>query len=197
MNWSFFQRRVCLTTGPEWSHACAEFERVGMSEVWRYDALPAPSTYESFNLSVRKILADFHLSGAQTLLSLEDDVVFRDLSQLEDALSELPSDWDIVYLGANLMNGRPAKYSDHLHRVTNAWTTHAVGYNQRVIPYLLANQPPSGEGMFDDWLSSQLPKLNAFVVNPMAAWQRPRFSPLWGREANYDPAFQGSQELLG
>jgi len=197
----FFERRVCLTLGPDWPIACEEFERVGLENVWRFDALPDIGPHQSFNKSTRQILTNFLISGAKTLLFLEDDVVFKDLSHLEVALSELPSDWDIIYLGANLVcwnNGepQPERHSEHLFRVKAAWTTHAIGYNKRVISFLLANQPDISAIMFDNWLSSQLPTLNAFCVAPMVAYQRAHHSMIWDRYDDYTPIFEASEERL-
>lgn len=195
-SFTFFGRRVCLTLGPDWPLACAEFERVGLDHVWRFDALPDIGPHQSFNRSTRRILSDFCMSDSETLLFLEDDVVFRDLSHLEIALSELPADWDICYLGANLLNGQPERYSEHLFRVKSAWTTHAIGYNRKVIPFLLDNQPDANAEMFDNALSRWLPNLQAFVVAPMVAYQRFHPSTIWGTVEDYTPHFEASDARL-
>ena len=71
---------------------CTELERVGMKDVWRFDAIPIDTDkilgpHQSFSASVRQILSDFLISGAETLLHLEDDCVFKDLTHLEEAIS--------------------------------------------------------------------------------------------------------------
>src|ERR1041385_4695167 len=96
--WDLFERRVCLTLGPDWSIACGEFERVGLEKVWRFDALPIDGDkilgpHQSCSGSMRQILQDFIVSEAQTLLLMEDDIQFKSTSHLETALSELPKDW--------------------------------------------------------------------------------------------------------
>lgn len=195
-HWQFFQRVTCLTLGPDWPKACEEFERVGLEGVWRFDALPDIGPHQSFNRSTRRILSDFAMSGASSLLFFEDDVVFRDLAHLEKALSELPADWDVVYLGANLLNGQPVRYSEHLFRVKSAWTTHAIGYNKKVIPFLLDNQPDANAEMFDNALSRWLPDLQAFVVAPMVAYQRFHKSSIWQTTEDYTPHFEASDARL-
>jgi hypothetical protein len=201
MNWSFFQRRVCLSTLPaEWVIAEQEFQRVGLT-VEKFQSLPDIGPHQSFSKSEREILVGFYLSDAQTLLHLEDDCVFRDLSHLDTALNELPPDWDIVYLGANLVcwnNGEPApeQFSSHLWRVRAAWTTHAIGYNRKCVHELLTRQPNYSEMMFDQYLSNRLSEFNAFCVAPMVAYQRPRFSSIWQREDDYTPIFEASEARL-
>lgn len=204
---SFFTRRVCLTLGPDWPQACAEFERVGVNDVWRFDALPIDGErikgpHQSFNASVRQILTDFIASGSESLLHLEDDVVFRDLAHLELALCELLTNWDVVYLGANLLcwnkpdDLRPLRYSDHLFRVRQAWCTHAVGISRRAAQIILDGQPDINEQMVDNYLSGLLPNLNAFVVAPMVAYQRPHYSAIWQRHDDYTEIFEQSDGRL-
>jgi len=200
--WSFFDRRICLTTlAEEWAIGSQEFARVGL-EVERFQSIPDIGPHQSFSKSEREILCQFWLEEKpQTLLHVEDDCVFRDLSYLEQALGELPPEWDIVYLGANLIcwnNGepQPERYSEHLFRVKAAWTTHAVGYNRKCIYEILAKQPALSEQMFDQYLSGRLAELNAFVVAPMVAYQRPRFSSIWNRADDYTPIFEASDARL-
>lgn len=202
MRWSFFDRRVCLTTYPEeWEIGRLEFERVGL-QVEKFQSIPDIGPHQSFSRSVRQILIDFQESDAQRLLHVEDDCLFRELWHMEYALHELPEDWDIVYLGANLVLWEPEKpkpptrYSSRLFRVYGAWATHAIGFNKRVLPYLLENQPGFSERMFDNWLSTRLPELNAFVVAPMVAYQRARHSSIWGRFDDYTPIFEESDRML-
>ena len=201
MNWNFFHRRICLTNDPaEWQIAQAEFNRVGL-EVEKFQAVKEIGPHQSFSHSEREILLDFLHSDAETLLHLEDDCVFRDLSLLPAALLQLPADWDIVYLGANLVlwnNGEPwpERYSDHLFRVKCAWTTHAIAYNKKCIRMILEKQPEFSVRMFDNYLSDRLPELQAFCVAPMVAYQRPRFSSIWSRETDYDDVFSESARRL-
>lgn len=197
MDWSFFGMKACLTVeSSEWEIGIKEIERVGISDCVKRQAMSDIGPHQSFNRTTRMMLFDFNESPHQTLLVLEDDVIFKDLSLLATALSELPDDWDIVYLGANLLNGTPERYSEHLFRVTSAWTTHAMGYNKRCIPFLLENQPGFSEEMFDCWLGEQLVNMKAYVVVPMVAWQRPHYSGIWGRSVDYTEIFAASEEKL-
>jgi hypothetical protein len=204
MNWNFFHRRICLTNDPaEWQIAQAEFARVGL-EVEKFQAVKEIGPHQSFSHSERNILLDFLHSDAETLLHLEDDCVFRDLSLLPAALLQLPEDWDIVYLGANLIlwnNGEPwpERYSDHLFRVKCAWTTHAIAYNKKCVRTILEKQPMFSVVMYDNFLSTLLPELNAFCVAPMVAYQRPRISSIWqkGTVDDYTPIFEESDRRLG
>lgn len=201
--WSFFDRVTSLTVDPaEWEKGCAEFARVGLENVIRYQALPIdPETeckgpHQSFNLTARKVLQDFADSDAKTLLFLEDDCTFREMGHLESALRELPSAWDLCYLGCNIQDPSPTRYSKHLWKLNAAWTTHAIGFSRRPIQFILDNQPAPSEQMLDNWISGQLVRMNAFVISPMICWQRPHWSGIWQQETNYDEVFTVSQQKL-
>jgi hypothetical protein len=204
MDWSFFHRVIMLTANPaEYALGEAECQRVGLT-VEPYHAVKEIGPHQSFSHSERNILLDFLYDADSTrLLHLEDDVMFRDLTHLSQAINELPDDWDVLYLGANLIcwnNGEPnpERYSDHLFRVRAAWTTHAVAYNKKCVRRILEGQPSFDAQMFDNWLSTRLPELNAYCVAPMVAYQRPRFSSIWQREVedDYTDIFGASEALM-
>lgn len=193
----FFDRKVCLTAdNGEWQKAEAEFARVGLAGVQRLDAIPDIGPHQSFNRSTRQILIEFFESSNERLLFLEDDCVFNQHDHLQQALYELPVDWDIVYFGCNIQDETPVKTTDRLYRIQGAFTTHCIGYNKKCIPFILENQPGFSEQMYDNWLSANLCRLNAYVINPMIAWQRPRHSKIWGHSVDYTEHFKESQKKL-
>lgn len=209
MTWDFFDRKVVLTCDDaQWCMAQDEFASVGIDGYQKFLALPFDDNeilgpHQSFNGSCRQILRDFTASDAKTLLFLEEDCIFRDASHVERAISELPDDWDVLYFGANLLLWNcdpppPERYSEHLFRVKAAWTTHCVGFNKKCVPQLLERQPGLSVQMFDNYLSDQLPEMNAYIVAPMVAYQRPRVSSIWGKPQvdDYTDIFLASEEKL-
>ena len=202
-NWSHFHRRVMLTNDPaEYALGLAECQRVGLT-VEPYHAVKEIGPHQSFSHSERNILLGFLFDpDANTLLHLEDDVLWRGLDHLEQAISELPRDWDVLYLGANLLlwnDGKepwPIYYTPNLFKVMAAWTTHAIAYHKRCVRRVLEKQPMFSVQMFDNFLSEMLPELNAYIVAPMVAWQRPRYSSIWQREDDYTPIFEESDTRL-
>jgi hypothetical protein len=143
----------------------------------------------SFNLSMQKIMN----STNGVLLLFEDDVEIRDFSHFEEAISQLPSDWELCYLGANLVD-HIEKYSENLYKTFGAWTTHAVMYNN---PKELCKGYIDTSIMFDDWLKSNIhPKGNTYIIKPMIAWQRPHQSDLWNHFADYTRIFDDSAAKL-
>lgn len=87
----------------------------------------------------RNILEDEKLKH---VLILEDDAVFSDNFKevLDKALSELPDDFDILYLGASDDNGPYRLKTDDFDVVCpsdHQWRTHAYIVNRKVLPKLL------------------------------------------------------------
>lgn len=159
-------------------------------------AIPSIGPHESFNLSTKAILTKFLESGDDENLFLEDDVKFvqqRDVYEL--AKSQLPEDWDILYLGGNLQS-KPERYSDNLFRVFDCWTTHAILYRHKCLKTILDSFPHESERMYDNYLGSLLPKLNAYICSPTVAWQDSGHSDIWGGQVNYNIDFRKSEKLL-
>lgn len=193
----FFDRKVCLTADPaEWQKAEEEFARIGLIGVEKFEALPDIGPHQSFNRSTRQILIEFFESPNKHLLFLEDDCVFNEHGHMDQALKELPADWDIIYFGCNIQDEKPVRTTDRLYRIQSAFTTHCIGYNNKCIPFILENQPGFSECMYDNWLSANLCRLNAYVINPMIAWQRPRHSKIWGHAVDYTEHFKASQKKM-
>lgn len=150
------------------------------------------------------MLKTFLATKAKTLLALEDDVIFRELDVVRDALSHLPPDWDVLYLGANITDmvfgikeNPPVKHSEHLYRVRRAWTSHAIAYTREAAQRIVTVYDPNICGMYDEFLSSNmLDKMNAFLVNPMVAFQRPGVSDLWGCQTDYTGAFELGNKIM-
>lgn len=133
----------------------------------------------------------------QPMITFEDDVIFKDTGHLEAALRELPWSWGILYLGANLLEEKPSRFSAHLFNVRQAWTTHAVAYSPQAMEFIAANYNPEKDGMYDDWLSRQaLQKFTGFIVSPTVCWQRTGFSDLWDRQTDYLPAFAAADAKM-
>lgn len=186
----FFDTKICLNQKSRvdrWQQFEQEAARVRLKDVQQFYSIEASSAYESFCLSQRVLLESFIASDGKVLLALEDDVIFKDLSYFDEALTELPDNWDILYLGANVTDSRPHRISKHLFKIQSAWTTHAVAYSRKMAEEILRlyiNWEQSG--MYDDWLSRViLPVNNCYIIAPMVAWQRPVFSDIWGQNVEY------------
>jgi hypothetical protein len=192
-----FDRILCLNQ-PEREdrrqQAAEEFERVGLLVDWFY-SIPDAEPWLSFCLSQRGMIE--LVTNCDKVLLLEDDVIFRDFETLPDVMAQLPEDWDILYLGANVLDENPERHSTNLWRIRAAWTSHAIAYQGPILREIARRYDPYTCGMYDDWLKREiLPICRAYVCSPMLAYQRPGHSDLWGKWADYTGAFEHGNERM-
>lgn len=128
------------------------------------------------------------------ILIFEDDVQLADNVNeiMKRVVKELPSDYDLVYLGANV--NAPLYVvpgCDHILQCNFAIATHAVGYSRKGIERFLEKKTlMQGIGQkfipVDMELVTQVQIRNkTYVVNPMLAFQRPGFSDVEKRDVDY------------
>ena len=150
----FFDAIFCinLDSRPDRWLECADiFKKYGIGDrAQRYSA----SRIEAPNVNPKYLgragCAHSHFSiakkaleeGYDNYLVLEDDFQFRfdrdDFEKkLELSLSQLPTDWDLLYLGCNLDQSYGAypieHFSDSLLKLNSAHTTHAMSFNKNFI----------------------------------------------------------------
>ena len=163
----------------------------------RFRALPHIGPHQSFNFSMLAILAEFWHSGKPTILILEDDCQFQNIDKISAALRQLPSDWDMVYFGANIQDGKFERYSNNLVKIGCAWSTHAVGFSRPVVWEILTTYHNVSTQMFDNWLGEYIhPVKKCFMTIPIIAIQRPGFSDIWQQEVDYTGVFKKVNKLV-
>jgi GR25 family glycosyltransferase involved in LPS biosynthesis len=82
-----------------------------------------------------RAVQDALLDGVDRLLLLEDDVVFhaRAPQWLDRLMSEVPEDWDQLYLGGqHLKEAWPVKEKPFIWKARNVNRTHAYALQRRV-----------------------------------------------------------------
>lgn len=201
MNWQFFNTILYINLDSRVDRLIQihqELQRIGITDAVRIPGVMDENRTKGFNQAQRNALE----SANGVTLILEDDVIFKDWGHLEQALSELPDDWDLCYLGANVAGSDlcewpwPKPVSQHLCRVLQAWTTHAIAYSEKGIKKVLELWDHTNGQMFDDVLRCNIESnLNAYIVNPMVADQRPGYSDIWRGETDYGFFKQGNERM--
>jgi hypothetical protein len=178
-----------------------ELKRVGIIAE-RFRAYEGDNKHLAFNKSQWNSLNE--CKDYKSVLILEDDVVFTNLDHLPQALSELPLGWDVLYFGANI-NGTPLeRYSQHLFKIRNSFTTHAVAYSGKMAKWIVENFPfhtddyeKEGLTIYDEWLRVNVQEqFKCFLIYPMVAEQRRSYSDIWSCDADYSNCFKQGNELL-
>jgi hypothetical protein len=162
-----------------------------------------------------------HSGGEQSglydaLLLTEDDVTFDGWLPITfhgaygfgyGAIPGLPNDFMTLHLGANIIGvtgtnwQMPTYHNRYLAKLHNCWQSHATLYSAECVKFILDNFNPNimdaEHPIFDEWLRlNVLNQGRSYLMNPMIAYQRPRFSEIWGVPADYQGAHTQGNEWL-
>jgi GR25 family glycosyltransferase involved in LPS biosynthesis len=201
----YFDKIYCINLDhrvDRWQDSLREFTKEGI-EVERFSATYGESRTIAFNTSQKGVLEKSLVDGANNPLVLEDDVEIRSTMHLHYAMNELPEDWDIIYLGGNIIGvdvipfRKPIRYSAHLFSVVDCWQTQSVGYSRKMVEWLVQNFKVDCGWIYDEFLRQEvLHKFKAFIVAPQITLQRKSFSDIWDRDTNFTHLFEAGNELL-
>ena len=179
---------INLPERPEkWNAAQSEFKKL-RGNVLKWNATKEVIGFDGCRKSHLGLM-NHHLQtyGNELFTVYEDDVQFcvqNPQDAIEQAMRELPDDWDMLYLGATLTENLK-KYSPHLYRLHKAWTTHAMIFNNQngVVDFILEN---NGGGRKIDVFYADVvqQRFNCFITNPMIATQRNGFSDILNKNVN-------------
>jgi GR25 family glycosyltransferase involved in LPS biosynthesis len=195
----FFDRICCINLDKRvdrWEKCLREFDRIGLN-VERFSAFSGENPHLAFNKSQHTLLKKLVDEGAERMLVLEDDVVFKNIDHMTAAINQLPEDWDVLYLGANVNGTHLERFSDNLFKIRNSFTTHAVAYSNKMATWIVENFNPDQFPIYDEWLRVNVQEqYKSFIVSPFVAWQRPDVSDIWGHYADYTRCFIDGDKLL-
>ena len=120
----------------------------------------------------------------ETLMVMEDDIeVCEDFNdKLIKVMTELPEDWDLLYLGGWNV-GDVEKYSESLNWAKKVYTTHAFIVRDKFYDIILEGIN-SRDWKVDVLISDVLPLGKCFICEPILAWQREGFSDIENRVTN-------------
>jgi hypothetical protein len=132
----------------------------------------------------------------QPMLVFEDDAIMvRDRGWFDVAVGELPDQWDMLMLGANI-TGDIVKHSDYLAKVLGAWTTHSVLYSAPFIERMI-RELPGVDLVIDEYFRTVIhPEGRSFVVRPMVCYQRPGHSDIQNVHQDYTGVFETSNSRM-
>lgn len=122
----------------------------------------------------------------KNVLIFEDDVKFID-SIVCNTFNQLPFDWELCYLGANLHSSL-YRYSENLFTINNAFSTHAIAYNHTIYDKIIDKYNDieildNYSDIYDVWLSKNIqPNNKSYIIYPLVAVQEKGYSDI---EKNY------------
>ena len=184
---------INLDTRPDrWELAQAEFEHQGL-EVERIPGVivhgfdPKRNACHGCHLSHAIALMRAIEAQADSVLIFEDDVLFlHDVKpMLAKVEREIDSDWEMLYLGANIEHPM-YQTSPHVARITGARSTHAYIARNMLFEKLLAvNEDPSTVHNDIYYETVIIPQHKCFITIPMLAVQREGYSDIRKQNERY------------
>ena len=214
---SFFEKIYCInlsSRADRWDMCLRQFSKFGMSDVQRFDAVKYnnPKLSAKANghigcgLSHYNIIKEAKLKNYSNILVLEDDFIFLKEPyefniKLKKSLDELPSDWDLFYLGSNFVKGydyEPTeRYSNNLIKVNTGFCLHSVSYSSRGMDKILKSFKLNSEldilyffkeyESIDWYLVREFQyENNCFASSELLSSQVAGFSDIEGRHLNYE-----------
>lgn len=138
---TFFEHIYCINLDrrpDRWERCQTEFAKFGIEGVERFSATDgqlhtaaprlARGAYGVLDTH-RRILSNAMQNGYSNILILEDDVAFNDNfnEYFEEIESQVPDDWDILYLGSNIQNWQPRPVTKNIHIAFGVLALHSVG----------------------------------------------------------------------
>lgn len=146
-------------------------------EVERFPGVVASCGEDGCTYSHLKILSE---QKEFPFVVFEDDfVLLQPWSLIEQAMTQLPPDWDGLWISSNLR--RPIqKYSKNLYRLIGGYASHGIIYgSKKMVDYILTyHNTPSGKNL-DIFYCHRLQKIfNCYVVSPLAGTQLSDYSDI-------------------
>ncbi len=207
MTWPIDGAMYCINLDKRpdrWNDSIPEFQKVGLTYVEHVVVTePEDNRWLGFNRSMHMVLQK-GLATGKPFIIFEDDIAFSDnWRTVECSLNELPDDFDLFYLGANIIGSdtttwdMPVKFSQHLALLRNCWQSHAIMYSHEGAKFVLDNFNPESFPVLDEWLRvNVMPRGRSYLASPMVCYQRPNYSDLWRVDANYGVHEPGNKYLL-
>lgn len=145
---------------------------------------------EGLRQTVENIFKDAIDKKYNQILIFEDDCYFVEGKStvdwtMDNAIKELPEDWHILYLGAQVTNGFKRRQGSCLFQLDLAFATHAWALSRQGMMEILAVglEAPIDNSVVKTVQTQQ----KCFITYPLLASQRAGFSNIGNTEIDWNP----------
>lgn len=129
-------------------------------------------------------IAALNKYDSEVIFVFEDDSQFIDNFQqaFDQAMTNVPDDWDMLYFGAHLLNKEPI--NQWWTRSLECSSTHAYAVRKHMVPKL-TQVALEHKGHVDVAFSSLHKDIKAYAARPTLIYQGASYSDLQGCEVDY------------
>lgn len=195
--WDFFDVIICNNLDSRtdrWEECLKEFESIGlMGKVIRHSAIVHENPCVGNGSSHSAMMQYAKDTACRNILIFEDDVNFfsNAVKNLAKSIKDLPDDWDMFYLGANLDVFPAYKVTDHIAKLTGAFATHAYAVRSTLYDRLIPIGPDESIEHNDVYYATHIhPNYNCYLATPLVAGQRDSFSDIQHKIMSSNAMFQ-------
>lgn len=175
------------------SQAENELSIMGINDAYRIVGVDHENPVIGCRFSHSLIFEDALKCGFDRILVFEDDVEFfpNAFENMSLALRELPTEWDMFYLGANLDVFKAYQVKEHIARLTGAFTTHAYAVRRPLFRVLYNLNADNLETPNDVEYSKAIhPNYQCYLSIPLIAGQRDSYSDIMKKRMSSNKVFQ-------
>lgn len=167
-----------------WERCKEIFEANGIKRVTHFATQKGEDLFRHATQDYLRMLS---LKKGKNIMFFEDDfeLVNGWEEVLERAWHDLPKDYDMLYLGANLQD-KAIRVTDNLVRVKDAWMLHAVIMNRKFIDWVLKVYDINRRVVMDEWMRIIAKERKFYMTYPMISYQRSGYSDFVKKEIEYN-----------
>lgn len=187
----YFDKIFCINIArrtDRWQRVTEEAERFGIT-IERFEGYDL-SKYKMGNhgctASHRHLMEYALYHDWKRILILEDDfnILHHDFHhRFESMIKEVPSDWDLLYLGGHYADRPQKRISKHVIKFNRMKTTSSVGITRKAIVELASSIV--GIGPIDELYSNYAQDHNSYIFSPRLINQYSSFSDIQGGICDY------------
>lgn len=182
-----------------WEECQQEFSKWNLNNIHRISAIDKNNISKDFpdvykNASYRnfgnigllltniQILEYAQKQNYSSILIMEDDVYFTpEVNNIEDWLSYVPNDWDLIWVGGNHhrhpYRGQPTQVNEKVLKLQSTLTTHCVGIKSHMYSIILSQLKTLSNPIDVIYFKIQ-ESYNTYGFTPSIAKQRAGFSDI-------------------
>jgi GR25 family glycosyltransferase involved in LPS biosynthesis len=183
-----------------WKKCLKEFKKNDLEGIERYQAIDGKLynwSSTKYNPSLLKgelgvlethinIISEAVVKGYSSIMILEDDVYFTpEIAKLDEYLSDVPSDWDMIHLGGNHTYGPvPEMITDKIMRLENTFATEGVIIRNTIFQTIL-DMTKDRERQIDGYYAILQKTHNFYGCYPNITLQKIDYSDIQNKVVDY------------
>ncbi len=146
-------------------------------DIERFDAIKRDNGAEGCLLSHLRLMQECE----DEILIFEDDFkLLQPWSVFEKAYSQLPKNWDALWLGANVIKPL-TRYSENLFRLRAGWTSHGILWSKKMVDRILTDgyDTIKRHKNIDTYFARRIQEQNfCYIISPCFSTQLASYSDI-------------------